>query len=175
MKHTVPHRQPTARQNMHTWRTVLQLYAAWWLIKNQTEKAFASVSPCNGFAASRPSWKVLSKFLVSPLGQKSSESSHASNAIVFTAAALLPAVTGNAGLTHQGLHLQLLHRVWVALCESAGNRGEQEQKNVGLHCRVPEKSCHSLTSVRAAPANRDAERRAPATRSRRPKWLSRAE
>lgn len=93
MEQTVPHRQTTARQNTHTWRTVLQLSAAWWWRKNQTEKAFASVLPCNGFAASRPSWKVLSKFLVSPLGHKSSESSLASDAIVFTAAALRPAVT----------------------------------------------------------------------------------
>lgn len=55
--------------------------------KKQTKHAFASALPCNGFAASRPSLKVPSKFLVSPLGQKSSESTLAFIAIAFTAAA----------------------------------------------------------------------------------------
>lgn len=127
--------------------------------------------PCSGFAASRPSWKELSKFLVSPSGQKSSELLSASAAFVFPAAVQLR--RRKARFTHQGLHLQLLHRVWVAPCQSAGDRGEQKHKNAGLHCQVPEKqSCHPVTSVRAAPANGDAGRREAAARLLgRPKWL----
>lgn len=84
--------------------------------------------------------------------------------LCFPAAAPRPAVTvGRARLTHQGLHLQLLHRVRVAQRESAADRGEQEQKNLGLHCRLREESCHWVTSVRAAPA-RQRRRRAPAPR-----------
>lgn len=54
--------------------------------KKQTKHAFVSFLPCNGFAESRPSLKVPSKFLVSPLVQKSSESTLAFIAFVFTAA-----------------------------------------------------------------------------------------
>lgn len=63
---------------------------------------------------------------------------------------LSPAVAEHPRPTHQRLHLQLLRRARLAPCECAGNHGETEQKKVRLHGRVPEKSCHWPTSVRAA-------------------------
>lgn len=98
--------------------------------------------------------KVPSKFLVSPFGQKSSESTRAFIAIVFTAAASC------GGDTHQGLHLQLLRRGWIALGESAGE--QEEEENAGLHCEVHEKSRHPVTSCKHG----DAERRTGAARSK---------
>lgn len=94
--------------------------------KKQTKRAFVSVLPCNGFAASRPSLKVPSKFLVSPFGQKSSESTLAFIAIVFAAAA-----------SCEGDMLVLLTR--VSTCSSS--------TGFGSHCASLQASSRRKTLV----------------------------
>lgn len=126
---TVPHRQPLAAHSLaEKARMADCVPAAWWVEekKKQTKHAFASVLPCNGCAASRPSLKVPSKFLVSPLGQQSSESKLAFVAIAFPAAA-----------SCEGDTLVLLTR--VSTCSSS--------TGFGSHCASLQASSRRKTLV----------------------------